>query len=67
MNFWIVPDILWPDRTCYIFREDGVEIKVKIEKVNRFVRFSTTNKSYLRMEEMIQIHTYYQMTEKIEH
>lgn len=66
MNFWIVPDLLWPDKTCYIFREDGCEVKVKIERLGRFVKFVPTNKSYLRMEEMIQIHTHYQMTEKID-
>ncbi len=55
-----------PDKKCFIIREDGQELEVRINRNGRFVKFETKDKSYLTMAEMIQIHDHYQMTQKIE-
>lgn len=66
MKSWIVPSLYRPDKTCFIIRDDGVEVEVNINKNGRFVKFTTNDKSYLTMAEMVEIHDHYQMTQKID-
>lgn len=66
MKSWIVKSLIRPDKRCFIIRDDGQEVEVKINRNGRFVKFETSDKSYLTMAEMVDIHREYQMTQKID-